>query len=119
MLSQSGRQHLAERGLATPLEGTPPGSTHPHTERLTDRPGTLDQDLMTAGLSPHYGVVLAVEGDTEFIHAPGVLALTLLAHGTAFDSHRDPEAASAAIEAYQRPWVGVPTICGTRWYLLG
>lgn len=68
-------EDLAERGLATPLEITPSSSTYPHTERLTDRPGTLDQDLMAAGLSPHYGVVLAVEGETEFIHAPGVLAL--------------------------------------------
>jgi hypothetical protein len=68
-------EDLAECGQATPLDTTPPGSTYPHTERLTDRPGTLDQDLMTAGLSPHYGVVLAVEGDTEFIHAPGVQAL--------------------------------------------
>jgi hypothetical protein len=43
---------LAEHGAGPPLETTPPGSTYPFTERLTDRPGPLDQDLMTAGLSP-------------------------------------------------------------------
>jgi hypothetical protein len=68
-------EDLADREIASPLTTTPPGSSYPWTGRLTDRPGTLDQDLMTAGLSPHYGVVLAVEGETEIIHAPGVLAL--------------------------------------------
>jgi hypothetical protein len=68
-------EDLAGHGIAPPLETTPPDSSYPFTERLTDRPGTLDQDLMTAGLSPHYGAVLAVEGETEAIHAPGVLAL--------------------------------------------
>lgn len=68
-------EDLAGHGAAQPLETTPPGSSYPFTERLTDRPGSLDQDLMTAGLSPHYGAVLAVEGETEAIHAPGVLAM--------------------------------------------
>ena len=61
-------EDLAGHGAATPLKTTPAGSSLPFTQRLTDRPGTLDQDLMTAGLSPHYGAVLAVEGETEAIH---------------------------------------------------
>jgi hypothetical protein len=68
-------EDLAGRGAAPPLKSTPAGSSYAFTGRLTDRPGTLDQDLMTAGLSPHYGAVLAVEGETEAIHAPGVLSM--------------------------------------------
>lgn len=68
-------EDLAAHGMAAPLKATPPSSRYPFTRRLSDRPGTLDQDLMMAGLSPHYGAVLAVEGETEAIHAPGVLAL--------------------------------------------
>jgi hypothetical protein len=68
-------EDLAGHGMALPLEATPAGSSYPFTERLCDRPGTLDQDLMRAGLSPHYRAVLAVEGETGAIHASGVLAM--------------------------------------------
>lgn len=84
-------EDLADREMAPAIMTTPPGSSYPYTGRLTDRPGTLDQDLMAAGLSPHYGVVLAVEGETEIIHAPGVLAMLgpadaeALVHITALD----------------------------------
>ena len=90
-------EDLADHGMAPPLKTTPPGSLFPFTGRLSDRPQTLDQDLMTAGLSPHYGTVLAVEGETEAIHAPGVLALLgpsdaeALVHITVLDgADKDP-----------------------------
>jgi hypothetical protein len=68
-------EDLVERGAAPALPPLPTRAWHPLTERLTERRQTLDQDLMNAGLSPHYGVVLALEGDTEEMHAPGVLEL--------------------------------------------
>jgi len=39
-------------------------------ERLSCRDRSLDEDLVTLGLSPHPRVVLAVEGDTEYTHVP-------------------------------------------------
>jgi hypothetical protein len=68
-------EDLVERGAASALPPAPTLAWHPLTERLTERRQTLDQDLMNAGLSPHYGVVLALEGDTEEMHAPGVLEM--------------------------------------------
>ena len=68
-------EDLVEHGAAPALPPLPTRAWHPLTERLSERRQTLDQDLMDAGLSPHYGVVLALEGDTEEIHAPGVLEL--------------------------------------------
>jgi hypothetical protein len=68
-------EDLAEHGAAPALPPPPVMAWHPLTERLSRRRQTLDQDLMSAGLSPHYGVVLALEGDTEEAHAPGVLEL--------------------------------------------
>ena len=68
-------EDLVEHDAAPKLPEIPLMSWHPLTERLSLRSQTLDQDLMEAGLSPHYGVVLALEGDTEDIHAPAVLEL--------------------------------------------
>jgi antitoxin component HigA of HigAB toxin-antitoxin module len=45
---------------------------HPLHERLSNHPGTLDEDLIRLGLSPHPRVVLALEGETEMYHAPRV-----------------------------------------------
>lgn len=58
--------------VVEPLPEIPPMSWHPLRERLSDREGTLDQDLMNVGLSPHPRVVLAVEGESEEVHAPRV-----------------------------------------------
>jgi hypothetical protein len=45
---------------------------HPLHERLSFRRDTLDQNLMHLKISPHPRVVLAVEGDSEEVHAPKV-----------------------------------------------
>ena len=45
-------------------------SWHPLVERLSYHDESLDQTLMSLGLSPHPRVVLAVEGETEAIHVP-------------------------------------------------
>jgi hypothetical protein len=45
-------------------------SWHPLLERLTYHDESLDQTLMSLGLSPHPRVVLAVEGETEAFHVP-------------------------------------------------
>lgn len=58
-------EDIADR--AEPL----PDVAHLH-ERLSYRERTLDQDLMGLGISPHPRVVLAVEGETEQEHVPGV-----------------------------------------------
>lgn len=42
----------------------------PLVERLSYHDESLDQTLMSLGLSPHPRVVLAVEGETEAIHVP-------------------------------------------------
>ena len=63
---------LAGRGEAEPLPDLPSSfrGWHPLDERLSSRPETLDQNLVTLGISPHPRVVLAVEGDTEQVHVP-------------------------------------------------
>ena len=48
---------------------------HPLHERLSFRYHTLDEDLTSLGISPHPRVVLAVEGETEEVHAPRVWEL--------------------------------------------
>jgi hypothetical protein len=66
-------EDLANRGEAEPLPVLPPPAGriwHPLDERLSRRPNSLDQNLMELGISPHPRVVLAVEGDTEEVHAP-------------------------------------------------
>jgi hypothetical protein len=63
-------EDLVERSQAEPLPTIPDMSWHPLHERLSYRHDTLDQNLMELGISPHPRVVLAVEGDTEQVHAP-------------------------------------------------
>jgi len=63
-------EELAQRGQAEELPAIPDNAWHPLKERLSYRHNTLDQNLMDLGISPHPRVVLAVEGDTEQVHAP-------------------------------------------------
>ena len=63
-------EDLAQNGQAEPLPTDFGMSWHPLRERLSYRKDTLDQDLMELGISPHPRVVLAIEGDTEQVHAP-------------------------------------------------
>jgi hypothetical protein len=63
-------EDLAGRGQAEPLPTDFGMSWHPLHERLSYRKDTLDQNLMELGVSPHPRVVLAIEGDTEQVHAP-------------------------------------------------
>jgi hypothetical protein len=65
-------EDLADRGQAEPLPDVPRHAWHPLHERLSYRARTLDQDLMSLGISPHPRVVLAVEGETEQEHVPRV-----------------------------------------------
>jgi hypothetical protein len=68
-------EDLAARGKAEPLPDIPRMSWHPLHERLNFRERTLDEDLTSLGISPHPRVVLAVEGETEEVHAPLVWEL--------------------------------------------
>jgi hypothetical protein len=63
-------EDLAARGHAEPLPDIPHTGWHPLHERISDREQTLDQDLADLGISPHPRVILAVEGETEGVHAP-------------------------------------------------
>jgi hypothetical protein len=63
-------EDLTGRGQAEPLPTNFGMSWHPLHERLSYRKDTLDQNLMELGISPHPRVVLAIEGDTEQVHAP-------------------------------------------------
>lgn len=63
-------EDLAAKGEAEPLPSIPYPNWHPLHERLSHRRDTLDQNLMSLGISPHPRVVLAIEGDTEQVHVP-------------------------------------------------
>jgi hypothetical protein len=66
-------EDLALRGQAEPLPDLLNARTwHPLAERISYRPGTLDEDLVRLGLSPHPRVVLALEGESEMYHVPRV-----------------------------------------------
>jgi hypothetical protein len=65
-------EDLADHGQADPLPNVSGMSWHPLRERLSYREHTLDEDLTLLGISPHPRVVLAVEGETEQLHAPRV-----------------------------------------------
>ncbi|WP_409463231.1 hypothetical protein [Amycolatopsis sp. GA6-003] len=67
-------EDLADRGLAKQLPEPSPTSAHPLHERLSRRDSSLDEDLMSLGLSPHPRVVLAVEGESEQRHVPRIAA---------------------------------------------
>lgn len=64
-------EDLATRGAAAPLPDPKEFgmSWHPLCDRISYRGQTLDEDLMDLGLSPHPRVILAVEGETEELHA--------------------------------------------------
>jgi hypothetical protein len=65
-------EDLATRGAAAPLPDPKDFgmSWHPLCDRISYRGQTLDEDLMDLGLSPYPRVILAVEGETEELHAP-------------------------------------------------
>jgi hypothetical protein len=65
-------EDLSDHGAAEALPTIPEHAWHPLHERLSHRRETLDQDLMHLGLSPHPRVVLALEGESEELHAPRV-----------------------------------------------
>lgn len=64
---------LASRRQAEPLPDLSAArGWHPLQDRLSNHSGSLDEDLVRLGISPHPRVVLALEGDTEMNHAPRV-----------------------------------------------
>jgi hypothetical protein len=66
-------EDLALLGHAEPLPDLSHAKAwHPLLERLSFHPGTLDEDLIRLGISPHLRVVLALEGESEMCHAPRV-----------------------------------------------
>jgi hypothetical protein len=67
-------EDLAGRGVVELLPEPSPMAPHHLHERLSHREGTLDQDLMSLGISPHPRVVLAVEGESEAVHVPKIWA---------------------------------------------
>lgn len=66
-------EDLAQRNAALPLPELPRREWHPLVERISHR-GDEDLDglLVHLGVSPHPGVVLAVEGETEELLVPRV-----------------------------------------------
>lgn len=71
-------EDLVAREAAPPLEELPPRAwrvQHPLDERLNTDRGELEEVLTEFGLSPHPSVVLAIEGETEKLHLPGLLRL--------------------------------------------
>jgi len=59
-------EDLVERGAAEPLPDLPWRLWHPLFDRISDRGGRdLDGELVHLGVSPHPGVVLVIEGETE------------------------------------------------------
>ena len=60
-------EDLASAGVADPLPTIDHHWHHPLLDRISDRSdGPLDRLLAAKGISPHPGVVLIVEGETEF-----------------------------------------------------
>jgi len=62
-------EDLAARGTAAPLTERK-DLFHAERERISDRPQPLDTNLSSLGLSPHPGVILVVEGETEEVLVP-------------------------------------------------
>lgn len=66
-------EDLAERNAAPPLPQLPRLAWHPLFERISDQGDEqLDSLLAHLGVSPHPGVVLVVEGETEELLVPRV-----------------------------------------------
>jgi len=64
-------EDLVVRGEATPLADRR-DIFHSETARISYRSGSLDGSLASLGLSPHPGVVVVVEGETEEYFTPRV-----------------------------------------------
>jgi hypothetical protein len=62
-------EDLAERGGCAPIEERP-DLFHANRQRLSYRSQPLDANLSSLGISPHPGVVLVVEGETEEVLVP-------------------------------------------------
>lgn len=66
-------EDLSQRNAAAPLPEPPPMAWHPLVERISDHQDEeLDSLLAHLGVSPHPGVVLVVEGETEELLVPRV-----------------------------------------------
>ncbi|WP_410675537.1 hypothetical protein [Amycolatopsis sp. cmx-4-68] len=65
-------EDLAGRGAVSALPEPTPYGFHPLLERLSYRDSSLDEDLISLGVSPHPRVVLAVEGESEEDHIPKI-----------------------------------------------
>jgi hypothetical protein len=64
-------EDMAERDQAPPLADRP-GWSASKRRRLSQPPTPLDRSLSALGLSPHPGVVLVIEGETEELLVPRV-----------------------------------------------
>jgi hypothetical protein len=62
-------EDLSERGLGAPLSDRT-DAFHAERQRISYRSQPLDANLSALGLSPHPGVVLVVEGETEEVLLP-------------------------------------------------
>lgn len=62
-------EDLVARGTVAPLTERK-DLFHAERERISDRPQPLDTNLSSLGLSPHPGVILVVEGETEEVLVP-------------------------------------------------
>jgi len=62
-------EDLAARGAVAPLTDRK-DLFHIERERISYRPRQLDTNLSSLGLSPHPGVILVVEGETEEVFVP-------------------------------------------------
>lgn len=67
-------EDLAGCGAVPPLPEPSGWGFHPLRERISHRDSTLDEDLISLGVSPHPRVVLAVEGESEEVHVPRIWA---------------------------------------------
>jgi hypothetical protein len=74
-------EDLALRGKAAPLPDLPGVAWHPLHDRISAKRGEeLDRLLAHLGVSPHPGVVLVVEGETEELLVPRVFDHLELRH---------------------------------------
>jgi hypothetical protein len=67
-------ESLVDVGAATPLSSPLGKYWHPQRERLSTDRKELDQVLTDFGISPYPSLVLALEGDTEMVIMPKIMA---------------------------------------------
>jgi len=67
-------ESLVDVGAATPLSSPQGKYWHPQRERLSTDRKELDQVLTDFGISPYPSLVLALEGDTEMVIMPKIMA---------------------------------------------